>query len=477
MYASLHQSDALLTENLDYRPRQRQHIAEGITVTRDIRLQKDTSLPTRIEEVSQGSSALAELPAREQERRVSSSAATEVQVKVEAMEVSQDVVEQDSSRGAKSAEKASEEVLADQNSVKVEQVQVKTEAESEPIIISDEEVEETTPPVILPLVVTAHLAPADSSADDWRTVRTAEDNLRERTNWSRNRHQEAGPKHTIRIRSRSDLRTREEELDLGQSLVFTNSALLEQEVCLVDRKDINRVKTGSRQKYCTLPQCTDAPFRNARRHAMERHFPAHFRSQQLEDMDLHQRRLGDVEYLKNELLGHRAALSALVNWVNHQQMIPEDAYVPETEGGWLSATYRMAHWQIPSSFSLHPVNSQALLFHWRVLIVVLTLVSSETRQEFRDGGWNEPSEELPADLTIVDSVGFGEETVPDIQRPVQQDTGSLRLVAWDSHFHLDRTSQKLFGHHRASVQDVITAEVGVQPKQPVNVVWKCHGLL
>ena len=187
-------------------------------------------------------------------------------------------------------------------------------------------------------------------------------------------------------------------------------------------------------------------------------------------MDLHQRRLGDVEYLKNELLGHRAALSALVNWVNHQQMIPEDAYVPETEGGWLSATCRMAHWQIPSSFSLHPVNSQALLFHWRVPIVVLTHVSSETRQEFRDGGWNEPSEELPADLTIVDSVGFGEETVPDIQRPVQQDTGSLRLVAWDSHFHLDRTSQKLFGHHRASVQDVITAEVGVQPKQPVNVV-------
>lgn len=79
MYASLHQSDAWLTENLDYRPRQRQQIAEGVTVTRDIRLQKDTSLPTRIEEVSQGSSAWAEVPTREQEMRVSSSAVTEVQ--------------------------------------------------------------------------------------------------------------------------------------------------------------------------------------------------------------------------------------------------------------------------------------------------------------------------------------------------------------------------------------------------------------
>ena len=69
-------------------------------MTRDIRLQKDTILPTRIEEDSQGNSAWAEVPAREQERRVSSSAATEVQVIVEAMEVSQDVVEQNYSRGA-----------------------------------------------------------------------------------------------------------------------------------------------------------------------------------------------------------------------------------------------------------------------------------------------------------------------------------------------------------------------------------------
>ena len=92
MYASLHQSDAWLTENLDYRPRQRQQIAEGVTVTRDIRLQKDIRLPTRIEEVSQGCSAWAEVPASEQERRVSSLAATEVHVKVEAMEVSRKIL-------------------------------------------------------------------------------------------------------------------------------------------------------------------------------------------------------------------------------------------------------------------------------------------------------------------------------------------------------------------------------------------------
>ena len=93
--------------------------------------------------MSQNSSSWAEVPTREQERPVSSSAATEVQVKVEAMEVSQDVVEQDSSGGAKSSEKTSEEVLAD--SVKVEWVQIKTEGKSKPIVISDEEVKDSTP--------------------------------------------------------------------------------------------------------------------------------------------------------------------------------------------------------------------------------------------------------------------------------------------------------------------------------------------
>ena len=156
-------------------------------------------------------------------------------------------------------------------------------------------------------------------------------------------------------------------------------------------------------------------------------------------MDLHQKRMGDLECLKNELLGRRERLSALVSWVNQQRMIPEDAFVPETEEGWLAATCQMAHWRIPYTFSLHPVNSQALLFHWRVLIVILTNVSRELRQEFR--GWNESAEKSLADFTIVDSVGFGEETVPVIQRPFQQDTRPKRLVAWGSHFYLDRTSQ------------------------------------
>ena len=48
-------------------------------------------------------------------------------------------------------------------------------------------------------------------------------------------------------------------------------------------------------------------------------------------------------------------------------------------------------------------------------------------------------------------------------------SGGAILKAWDSHFHLDRTSQKLFGHQEASLEHILTADVGVIPKVKVEV--------
>ncbi|KAH3841271.1 hypothetical protein DPMN_114730 [Dreissena polymorpha] len=48
--------------------------------------------------------------------------------------------------------------------------------------------------------------------------------------------------------------------------------------------------------------------------------------------------------------------------------------------------------------------------------------------------------------------------------------GNTILKAWDSHFHLDRTSQTLFGHQEASVVNILAADVGVMPKIKVEVV-------
>ncbi|MEW8547193.1 MAG: hypothetical protein AB2693_27085 [Candidatus Thiodiazotropha sp.] len=370
MHASLHQSDSWLTENLDYRPRQRQHIAEGVTVTRDIRLQTDVSLPTRTEVVSQGGSAMAEVP-----------------IKVEPMEEDRLPVTQDQSR----CETSSTSVLSDKSkdqqllipeksstpsvlteTPKEQPLLIPVKMESEIIEISDEEEMEPVPveepllatrhaPALEPLLVTAHYA-SELPAIESRTVRASRRDMEERSARFKQYHQ--GVKLTDPVRDRSgscrrELGSDEEEIDLGRSRVFTNTKL--QAGHIGDTKP--RSKTGLRGKHCPIPQCTDAPARNARRHVMERHFPLHFRSQQLEDPDLHERRMGDVEQLQHQLLRPGSTLSDLVNGVNGQRMIPEDAFVPETDGKWLSATCQMAHWRIPNQYSLHPVNSRALLFH------------------------------------------------------------------------------------------------------------------
>ncbi|MEW8547192.1 MAG: TatD family hydrolase [Candidatus Thiodiazotropha sp.] len=75
---------------------------------------------------------------------------------------------------------------------------------------------------------------------------------------------------------------------------------------------------------------------------------------------------------------------------------------------------------------------------------------------------------------VMDSVGFEDDdqsttratspppTCPPPTRP-------RHFMAWDSHFHLDRSSRKIFGHLNASVQEVLHAEVGVRPNLSVNV--------
>lgn len=457
MHASLHQSDAWLIENLDYRPRHNQKVTGGVTITKDIRLQMDTSLPIKVEDASHRSSAEVEVP-----------------IKVESAERNIQNVNQDQGGGSECPTNVNTEKSYEQQQL----IPVKMESESV-VVISDEEETAYVPgdtfsvtkhaSALEPLLVTANLAP-ETTASESRTVRASRRELRERSVRSKRYHQEVKSRDPVRDRSGSchrELGSDDEVIDLGRSRVFTNTKLQEQEGHIADIKS-KRIKTGSRVKYCPVPDCTDAPARNARRHVMERHFPIHFRSQQLEDLQLHKERIGDVEYLQQVLLRPGSTLSDLVNWVNRQKMIPDDAFVPETDEKWLSATCQIAHWRIPHKYSLHPVNSRALLFHWRVLVVMLNHVSEKLRLEFRNGEWNEDEQNTSVSYTTMDSVGFEDDQL-NIQTTSQHPVRSKNLPAWDSHFHLDRSSHKIFGHQDASLQEVIRAGVGVKPNFSVDV--------
>ena len=67
-------------------------------------------------------------------------------------------------------------------------------------------------------------------------------------------------------------------------------------------------------------------------------------------------------------------------------------------------------YKVPEVFSIEPANSQAVLLHWRVLLVVFACLSDLDRQE------------------LIDRYPINSEWIDDILSK-----------AIDSHFHLDRS--------------------------------------
>ncbi|KAH3884881.1 hypothetical protein DPMN_008867 [Dreissena polymorpha] len=163
-------------------------------------------------------------------------------------------------------------------------------------------------------------------------------------------------------------------------------------------------------------------------------------------------------------------------------------------------------WAVPREYSLQPVNKRSLLFHWRVLTVFLSNLSESERKHFQQGREERGGVESDAlfeleqeELVEVDSVGFhfemtrtfkhsgpsrfiandpisedeqsspatqGLSSFPGHGRVLEKDqerqpnyygqgrvvdgsqetsSGGAILKAWDSHFYLDQTCQKVRG--------------------------------
>ncbi|KAH3841273.1 hypothetical protein DPMN_114732 [Dreissena polymorpha] len=204
---------------------------------------------------------------------------------------------------------------------------------------------------------------------------------------NRERHlRERGAVH--RDRSRSNQRDHnavhsedEAGFDFGSTRIFTNSRVvppLRADRPYPQTTDENTetpfIKSKSRSqrgKRCSFPECPDAPFRNARRHVRERHLPAHFGNNELLQLNLNDRRLADLLWIGTRIFGHEVSHDELVRFVNRQRTIPADAYVPSEDIEWLSMVCKQNGWAAPDKYNLHPVNSKSLLFHWRVLTVLL----------------------------------------------------------------------------------------------------------
>ena len=114
---------------------------------------------------------------------------------------------------------------------------------------------------------------------------------------------------------------------------------------------------------------------------MAMHLPTRFQEEHLDEPAWHQRRVRALKWLAARTTGSNS-LESLRRWVNESGRIPMDTTVSEREDRWLSRMCRKEGWSCPPRPSLVPVNSLALLAHWRVLATVLVALSKEQRSEF-----------------------------------------------------------------------------------------------
>ena len=161
-----------------------------------------------------------------------------------------------------------------------------------------------------------------------------------------------------------------------------------------------------------------------------------------------------------------------MDMINRQEEFPDPSktlITPFCENG-IKSMCIFKGWEIPKQFTVAPLNSTAVLLHWRILAILLNYLSQEERDSFcqlgsekdlthLEGGNNEeesvmtftvahaecsniPQDQQEGEVTKEES-GLTFEQVEDSNIPQDYD---IPYVI-DSHFHVDRMRRKLGDHN------------------------------
>ena len=109
----------------------------------------------------------------------------------------------------------------------------------------------------------------------------------------------------------------------------------------------------------------------------------------------------------------------MLDWVSQHGEIPRTTSLSEDSFKWIKSVCELEGWKMPTMFSFHPINCNALIYHWRVLAVLLNQLTAEERQEFhrldarKDPSTASDSEPDMMDLQVVDETGFEEPYIQD----------------------------------------------------------------
>lgn len=258
---------------------------------------------------------------------------------------------------------------------------------------------------------------------------------------------------------------------------------------------------------CPFLGC-DVREKKIKRHAQSKHLPRIFNDikpiRSLDDKSLCQLQMSALSSLVKSALGPDADLLTAVDYLNCSNIIPSNAVVHVDTASSMHRLCSHQGWMEPSEgFRLSPINSPAVLVHWRCLVALMSLLQPMQCEEFRVhgrvisdmqsvtntsdiGGSNVNT--LTEDNFKVFDVHYGSDfeipyqPVPHVVShsktnalEVQESSTSNVNEAFDSHFHLDHTCARIWGHYSPSgntMEDLhsVINQSSFQPKLKVNIV-------
>ncbi|KAK3108251.1 hypothetical protein FSP39_005212 [Pinctada imbricata] len=237
------------------------------------------------------------------------------------------------------------------------------------------------------------------------------------------------------------------------------------------------------QKDLTCPLECGSHDKKLRRHVVEHHLPIMFKRINV-NLDV-PAQVEALKWLLSKAFEAGTTLQGAVDWINTSRPISPDYGLNPIHHGMCTTACRILGVDPPEVFTLHPINSPAVLLFWRCLLAILTRCNSQDIRDFRWFGFSEPtmavevvqealseSESEPGDLIVVDEC---DNVDSDHSEHFDEPSTSSGLPnVFDSHFHLDRTSKVIWpdnpnGH---TVEELISVPKygSSRPSVPVNVV-------
>ncbi|MCW4342764.1 MAG: TatD family hydrolase [Candidatus Thiodiazotropha endolucinida] len=219
-------------------------------------------------------------------------------------------------------------------------------------------------------------------------------------------------------------------------------------------------KRGRRKIYtCPMVGCSEETPR-LKWHVLHSHAPGVFHEDLPADSDLSARRFSALSILAKAIHGSQAKISDLVDTVNRYSLLSEGEILDNQ----VKAMEEMCHaldWEIPTAFSLQPLNSPACLIHWKVLSALLQNLAPHVRESLR--------ESFPAPKGIVNTQQDSIDPVLDQEmEDVEVEPVPSRL-AFDSHFHLDRLQWSLRLPQGTSFKETMTTVGSVPEEQQIHL--------